>query len=257
MVIAGCLNQARNIFEKFDDILYGPAPEELVVETHGAIKKLLASQECEAFMSKGSKDDQDAVKASDDFIRKITEAVTPIIPITLRNKSLDGAYFRTALQLLAAAEFIFKQYEQDVRIHANPAGVVGMCNNMHGDMKRAAVYNDALSPVDDFLKEMKAQYNTSLGLGSSFARDSAIQGSRRGRRRRGRGAFRGSRYQWPAYTRGQGLAQPQGVNNPERSTFYDGVQPVASNPASMRGPGPCYAYPSGNCNRGRACRFTH
>ena len=65
MVIAGCLNQARNIFEKFDDILYGPAPEELVVKTHGAIMKLLASEECEAFMSKGSKDDQDAVKASD------------------------------------------------------------------------------------------------------------------------------------------------------------------------------------------------
>ena len=95
MVIAGCLNQARNIFEKFDDVLYGPAPEELVVETHAAIKKLLASQECEAFMSDGSKNDQDAVKASDDFIRKITEAVAPIgrcvLSAVLGFRSIGGA----------------------------------------------------------------------------------------------------------------------------------------------------------------------
>ena len=91
MVIAGCLNQAKNIFEKFDKILHGLAPEELVVETHSANQELLASQECRNFMSQSSGDDKGAVAAGDDFIRKITEAVTPIIPITLRNKSLDGA----------------------------------------------------------------------------------------------------------------------------------------------------------------------
>ena len=33
MLIAGCLNQAKRILEKFDNILYGPAPEELIEET--------------------------------------------------------------------------------------------------------------------------------------------------------------------------------------------------------------------------------
>ena len=45
--------------------------------------------------------------ACDNFIRKLTEAVAPILPITLRNKSLDGGYFRAALQLAAAAKFLF------------------------------------------------------------------------------------------------------------------------------------------------------
>ena len=126
MVIAGCLYQARSILGEFDEILDGPAPEKLVVETHETIRKLLASQECREFMSTMSKDDTDAVASGDDFVRRIIEAVSPIIPITLRNKSLDGTYFRSALQFIAAAEFMFAQFEQDVRIKANPAGVVGM-----------------------------------------------------------------------------------------------------------------------------------
>ena len=81
-----------------------------------------------------SQDDKVPGSTGDDFIRKIIEAVAPIIPITLTNKSLDGAYFRTALQLIAAAEFAFAQYEADVRVKANPAGVVGMCNSMHGEI---------------------------------------------------------------------------------------------------------------------------
>ena len=109
----------------------GPAPEELVVGTHAAIRKLLASQECRECIKQMSQDDKGPVPTGDDFIRKIIEAVAPIIPITLRNESLDGTYFRTALQLVAAAEFVFAQYEADVRIKANPAGVVGMCNSMH------------------------------------------------------------------------------------------------------------------------------
>ena len=58
MVIAGCLNQARSIFEKFDDILYGPAPEKLVVETNEAIRKLLLSQESQEFTSLPSEGDK-------------------------------------------------------------------------------------------------------------------------------------------------------------------------------------------------------
>ena len=105
--------------------------------------------------------------ASDNFIRKLTEAVAPILPITLRNKSLDGGYFRAALQLVAAAEFLFEQYEADVSIKANPAGVVGMCNNMHADIKRSDICNEELKPLGEFIKDMKTQYQTSLGLGAS------------------------------------------------------------------------------------------
>ena len=131
MVIADCLNQARNIFKKYDEILCGPAPEKLVEETHRAVRELLSSQECRGFLSQIGQEDKEARAAGDNFVRKITEAVAPILPITHRNKPLDGGYFRTALRLVAVAEFIFAQYEADVRIRANPAGVVGMCNNMH------------------------------------------------------------------------------------------------------------------------------
>ena len=53
------------------------------------------------------------------------EAVAPIIPLTLRDNALDGGYLRTELQFLGAAEFMFAQYESDVRAQANPNGVVG------------------------------------------------------------------------------------------------------------------------------------
>ena len=266
MVIAGCLNQAKGIFEKFDDILYGPAPEKLIGETHDAIRKLLASQECQKFLSPASGGDEGVRAAGDEFVRKITEAVAPIIPITLRNNSLDGTYFRTALQLVAAAEFLFAQYEADVRVKANPAGVVGMCNSMHADIKKAAMFNDNLSQLDGFMKEMKAQYQTSLGLGSAFPRDISIQGNRRGRRRRGRSPYRSDRYQ------GQSIPREYGMNNQQEFTgygrgrasrpfvtnnraYYQRTQPRAGGTAPSHEP--CFNYQAGNCNRGRSCRFTH
>ena len=52
---------------------------------------------------------------------------------------------------MAAPEFMFSQFETDVRMHANPAGLVGMCNMVNGEIKRAAMYND----------ELKAPYPTS------------------------------------------------------------------------------------------------
>ena len=264
MVIAGCLNQARNILEKFDEILDGPAPEELVGKTHEAIRELLASQDCRDVMKKISESGADALASGDEFLRRIIEAVSPIIPITLRNKSLDSAYFRTALQLMAAAEFMFAQFESDVRIKANPAGAVGMCNNMHAEMKRATVYNDALKPVDEFIKDMKGQYQTSLGLGASFVRDSAIQGGGRGRKRRGRGYYR-NRYQAQNFSGGQDRSLPQEFagysasrfGGPQGHTGYGRTQPLSSNAGTRRDPAPCFAYQAGNCTRGRSCKFSH
>ena len=236
---------------------------QLVVQTHKAIRQLLASQDCQEFMGKMSEHGKEALASGDEFLRRIIEAVSPIIPITLRNKSLDGVYFRTALQLIAAAEFMFAQFESDVRIKANPAGVVGMCNSMHAEMKRAAMYNDALRPVDEFIKDMKAQYQTSLGLGSSFARDASIQGGGRGRRRRGRGYYR-NRYQGQNFSRGLGRTQSQEFagysaprfGGPRGHTGYGRAQPL-SNTGPIRNGDICYDYQAGNCTRGRTCRFSH
>ena len=183
MTIAGCMTQAKRIVSKFDEILYGPAPEQLINDTHLKIRTLLGSDEGAKFVKECSRD-ASADGDSQNFIKKVVEAVSPIIPVTLRNKALDGGYLRTALRLLGAAEFLFAQYEQDIREKANPAGVVNMASAMHSDIKRSALYNEELSPFQEFAREMQSQYQTSLGLGTSFAKDSM-----RARCFRGRGRY--------------------------------------------------------------------
>ena len=105
------------------------------------------------------------------LVKKLIEAVASIVPITLRNKSLDGKYFRTALHLVAAGELLFAQYEADVRIQANPSGVVGMASAMHADLENLCFYNNDLKPLQEFTREMKSQHQTSLGLGTPFSKD--------------------------------------------------------------------------------------
>ena len=95
-----------------------------------------------------------------DFIKKIVEVVSKIT-ITIRNKSLDGRYLRTAMGILAAAEFLFSQYESDVRSQANLAGVIGMCFSMQAEFGRVANYDEELKPLHDDRKEMMSQYQTS------------------------------------------------------------------------------------------------
>ena len=85
------------------------------------------------------------------------EAVSPIVPITLRNKAFDGGFFRTAVSLLGAAEVLLAQHEQDMRVQANPAGMIGMCSSMHAEFERCAIYNEDVKPPQDFIKDMRAQ----------------------------------------------------------------------------------------------------
>ena len=139
MMISGCLNQSRRIIEKFDEILFGPAPEAVVEKSHKDIRSLLCSEECRNFLSNKEKTDDASIKAGDGFIMSIV-AVEPIVPISMRNNSLDGGYLRTALYLLGAAEFLFTQYELDVRVEANPAVVVGMCSAMHAEIERSVLW---------------------------------------------------------------------------------------------------------------------
>ena len=265
MLTAGCLNQAKRIIEKFDEVLYGPAPEDLVNHTHTAIRNLLSSTEGRAFLSGTEVSGNQVDNDGDIFIRKIIEAVSPIIPITLRNRSLDGGYLRTALALLEATEIILTRFDEDVRRQANPAGAVGMAQAMHNEMERAILYGDQrLKPLRDFAREMRAQYQTSLGLGKSFHRDRATGVSKRTRGFRNRSSFRGNRY-----FRGQGFSRFQ-----QGTTRSNGFGPagggedyawssslpsssVQAQSASTRGRAPCFNYQAGNCLRGRACRFSH
>ena len=264
-VIAGCLNQAKRILEKYDEILYGPAPESLIGEVHSTIRNLLKSEEARMFSAAGT----DSTMSDEDqvgFIKKFVEAVSPIVPITLRNKTLDGSFFRTAVSLLGAAEFLLAQYEQDVRTQANPAGVIGMCSSMHAEFERCAIYNENLRPLQEFIKDMRAQYNTSLGLGASFQSD----GRRRQRKLRGRrfgygGVFRSQGQEFPQSAavppvRGGDVSTGLGRGQSQfgqRRAFHDGGGRGQDPFTYMRGRGLCYNFQTGNCNRGNACRFTH
>ena len=116
MVIAGCVNQAKRILASYDEVLYGPPPEKLVAATHKAIADLLVSEEARAFL--GTEDDESPSPPSPEkerFIKKIIGSISPIIPITIRNKSLDGSYLRTALHMLWAAEVFLARYVTEIR----------------------------------------------------------------------------------------------------------------------------------------------
>ena len=139
--------------------------------------------------------DDASVKASDEFIKSIVEAVGPTIPISVRNKSLDGGYLRMALYLLGAAEFLFTQYEPDVRVKANPAGLVGMRSAMHAEIERSVLCQQELRGFGEFIEDMRSQYQTSLGLGTGFANDAAGRQKRRSRNSRGRPFSRGQGFQ--------------------------------------------------------------
>ena len=95
------------------DFFFGPtlarpsAPEKVVTETPQAINALLRSPECAAFLTMADESIQQAGEQEHTFIQKIIEAVSPIIPITLRNRSLDGGYLRTALTLLGASDTVY------------------------------------------------------------------------------------------------------------------------------------------------------
>ena len=241
LMIAGCISQAKRILKMYDDVLYGSSPEEKVQTTHKEIRKLLLTTESRDLLREQVGPDEVSDTDFTNFIKKIVETVAPIIPITLRNKSLDGAYFRTALHLIAAAELLFARYEVDVRLQANPSGVVGMSAAMHADLENACFYNNELRSLEDFTKEMKSQYQTSLGLGTSFSKDT-FQVTRRRNRGLGRGFYRSRQ--------ALGLNRSQTAELTASGTMQRGR-------LQARGRGVCFGYSTGTCNRGTSCRFLH
>ena len=241
MIIAGCINQAKRITQKFDAVLHGSKPEELICTTHAAIKEILRSPEGRE-LSRDLDSTEDArVAACDKVVKKLVQAVAPILPLTLRDKALDGEYLRTALQFLGAAEFLFAQYETDVRTQANPNGVVGLSSAMHSEFERAVVFNAPLKPLNEFMNSMKCQYQTSLGLGSTFPKDFGGRSRQRENRRRGgRSPYYGRRF----VGSGRGLQDQQ-----ERTTAPTAI-PIRGQEVRLN-------YRNGRCHRGAACRYSH
>ena len=91
MIMAGCLNQAKRIVQMYDNVLHGGTPEVLVQSTHRDIRELLQSDECVEFINSRDEAGEPDDGKGDDFVKKIVQAVAPIVPITLRDKALDGA----------------------------------------------------------------------------------------------------------------------------------------------------------------------
>ena len=231
MIIAGAIRQAKRIVQKFDTVLHGSKPEVLVQETHMAIRGILQSKEGREFFRDLDCADAARVLAGDKVVMRIVEAVAPIIPLTIRDKALDGGYLRTALQFLGAAEFMFAQYEGDIRTQANPNGVVGLSSTMHNEFERALVFNDHLKPLQEFMSEMKLQYQTSLGLGAPFPKDFAGRTwQRENRRSRNRSYFSCDRFRNSSSSGG-----PQG-----QQEQLGAVQ--GANALPIRGQPPCYAF---------------
>ena len=93
---------------------------------------------------------------------------------------------------------MFSQYESDVRTQANPNGIVGLSSAMHNEFERAVLFNDHLKPFQEFMSEMKGQYQTSFGLGSPFPKDFGGRTRQRENRRvRDRPLFTRDRFRYP------------------------------------------------------------
>ena len=133
-----------------------------------------------------------------------------------------------------------------------------MCNAMHTEFKRSTVHSNGLKPLNDFMKDMKGQYNTSLGLGEAFRNDIPERNKRRERK------FSNPRFRtWNQSARFDDRStlggQRSGLHQHAQNASYNFDQGGRGhrNAGPSRGRGVCYAFQSGNCNRGGACRFLH
>ena len=69
-MIAGCMNHAARIIEKYDKVLFGPAPEEQVEGVQKKIRELLVPQEATTFNREASCSSPEAVARCDIFFSR-------------------------------------------------------------------------------------------------------------------------------------------------------------------------------------------
>ena len=175
----------------------------------------------------------------------------------IRNKSLDSGYFRASLHLLGAAELLFAQYESYIRSQAKPNGFVGMGTVMHSNIEQGALFNKELKPVKEAMTDFRAVYQTSLGLGSSFPKDSQSRSKREAKRSRRRSYPRGGWYGAPGV--GRGLQEHVSYAARGGLSFAQNLRGSGLGLAEnmSRGRGACYAFQAGECRRGSSCRYSH
>ena len=137
---------------------------------------------------------------------------------------------------------------------SNASGLVGMSNSVHAELKRAAMYNTVLKSPQEFAKDIRAQYQTSLGLGSPFPKDRLHGESGRGKRSSSRSFYRDRRFR-----SGRSHQLSTGFSGSDRQGFQssDGTTRGGVRDAPLRNTAPCYDFQAGNCRRGTTCRFSH
>ena len=91
MMIAGCMNQARNIVTLYDKILFGPPPEEQIEMAHTTMRDLLVSQDAQNFLCKENIPDATLDSSRELLEKRIIEAVSPIIPVAIRNSAQSAS----------------------------------------------------------------------------------------------------------------------------------------------------------------------
>jgi len=101
------------------------------------------------------------------------------------------------------------------------------------------------SPPQGLYQEFKSQYQTSLGLGASFATDTFQVTRRQRQRRRNHRFYQGSR--------SQGLSTEQTAVLRSSGDTLQNAAP--SSPIRGRGTGEFYGYLNGTFHRETACRF--
>ena len=68
MIIAGCYNQAKRIFAKFDKVIQGRPAEYFIEKTHEKIRALLRLADMGQFLDQVDCENEAALTSSDDFI---------------------------------------------------------------------------------------------------------------------------------------------------------------------------------------------
>ena len=147
---------------------------------------------------------------------------------------------------------------------ADPAAVVGMCTSMHAEFKKATLYNEELRSLPEFMKSMKSQYLTSLGLGKPFPKDSNNRPKRKARNARSRNNSRGNAYgylrlggsrrqQVAYYSPQAAIPQPYAGTNAGGNAISGREQQARA----TQGRNICYHYRECNSRRGTSCRFLY